>query len=86
LVKSPTEVDENGDLKPSFKKSKQGRLKLVKHYTTGKYYTVTSLEDTYVESRDELRTVFENGKLLTETPFEDIRYRARIITLNKQLV
>ena len=86
LVKSPTEVDENGDLKPSFKKSKQGRLKLVKHYTNGKYYTVTSLEDTYVESRDELRTVFENGKLLTETPFEDIRYRARIITLNKQLV
>ena len=86
LVKSPTEVDENGDLKPSFKKSKQGRLKLVKHYTTGKYYTVTSLEDTYVESRDELRTVFENGKLLIETPFEDIRYRARIITLNPALV
>ena len=86
LVKSPTEVDENGDLKPSFKKSKQGRLKLVRDYTNGQYYTVTSLEDTYVESRDELRTVFENGKLLTETPFEDIRYRARIITLNKQLV
>ena len=52
----------------------------------GKYYTVTSLEDTYVESRDELRTVFENGKLLIETPFEDIRHRARIITLNPSLV
>jgi len=86
LVKSPTEVDENGDLKPSFKKSKQGRLKLVKHYTTGKYYTVTSLEDTYVESRDELRTVFENGKLLIETKFEDIRYRARIMNLTTSLV
>ena len=86
LVKSPTEVDENGDLKPSFKKSKQGRLKLVKHYTTGKYYTVTSLEDTYVESRDELRTVFENGKLLIETTFEDIRHRARIMNLITSLV
>ena len=86
LVKSPTEVDENGDLKPSFKKSKQGRLKLVKQYTTGKYYTVTSLEDTYVESRDELRTVFENGKLLIETTFEDIRHRARIMNLTTSLV
>lgn len=86
LVKSPTEVDENGDLKPSFKKSKQGRLKLVKHYTNGKYYTVTSLEDTYVESRDELRTVFENGKLLIETTFEDIRHRARIMNLTTSLV
>jgi nicotinamide phosphoribosyltransferase len=86
LVKSPTEVDENGDLKPSFKKSKQGRLKLVKDYTNGKYYTVTSLEDTYVESRDELRTVFENGKLLIETTFEDIRHRARIMNLTTSLV
>jgi nicotinamide phosphoribosyltransferase len=86
LVKSPTEVDENGDLKPSFKKSKQGRLKLVKHYTNGKYYTVTSLEDTYAESHDELRTVFENGKLLIETTFEDIRHRARIMNLTTSLV
>jgi nicotinamide phosphoribosyltransferase len=81
LVKSPTEVDENGDLKPSFKKSKQGRLKLVKDYNDYTYSTVTSLEDKYVESRDELRTIFEDGKLLIETPFEDIRSRARIITL-----
>jgi nicotinamide phosphoribosyltransferase len=86
LVKSPTEVDENGDLKPSFKKSKQGRLKLVKHYTNGQYYTVTSLEDTYVESHDELRTIFEDGKLLVETPFEDIRSRARITSLKPALV
>jgi nicotinamide phosphoribosyltransferase len=86
LVKSPTEVDENGELQPSFKKSKQGRLKLVRHYANGKYYTVTSLEDTYVESRDELRTVFENGKLLIETTFEDIRHRARIMNLTTSLV
>lgn len=84
LVKSPTEIDENGNFKPSFKKSKQGRLKLVKHYTNGKYYTVTSLEDTYVESRDELRTIFENGNLLVETPFENIRRNAKVLNTKKE--
>jgi len=86
LVKSPTEVDENGELKPSFKKSKQGRLKLVKKYSQHTYSTITSLEDGYEEARDELRTVFEDGKLLTETPFETIRSRAKIFKLNVELV
>jgi nicotinamide phosphoribosyltransferase len=86
LVKSPTEVDENGDLKPSFKKSKQGRLKLVKNHTNNTYKTVTSLEDTYENAYDELRTIFEDGKLLVETKFEDIRSRARILTLKPALV
>ncbi len=86
LVKSPTEVDENGELKPSFKKSKQGRLKLVKEYINNSYKTVTSLEDAYESSRDELVTVFEDGKLLKETSFEDIRKRAKIFKLNVELV
>jgi nicotinamide phosphoribosyltransferase len=85
LVKSPTEVDENGELKPSFKKSKQGRLKLVKNYNNNNYSTVTSLEDGYESAHDELRTIFEDGKLLVETKFEDIRSRARIITLKPAL-
>jgi len=85
LVKSPTEVDENGNLKPSFKKSKQGRLKLVKD-EYGTFRTVTSLQDEYNNVQDELITVFENGKLLTETPFEEIRKRAKITNLNLELV
>jgi nicotinamide phosphoribosyltransferase len=86
LVKSPTEVDENGDLKPSFKKSKQGRLKLVKNYNNYNYSTVTSLEDGYESAHDELRTIFEDGKLLVETKFEDIRSRAKIFNLKVELV
>ena len=86
LVKSPTEVDENGELKPSFKKSKQGRLKLVKDYTNNGYKTVTSLEDGYENEYDVLKTVFEDGKLLTETPFETIRSRAKIFKVNVELV
>ena len=86
LVKSPTEVDENGELKPSFKKSKQGRLKLVKDYTNNGYKTVTSLEDGYENAYDVLKTVFEDGKLLTETPFETIRSRAKIFKVNVELV
>ena len=86
MVKSPTEVDENGELKPSFKKSKQGRLKLVKDYTNNGYKTVTSLEDGYENAYDVLKTVFEDGKLLTETPFETIRSRAKIFKVNVELV
>jgi len=85
LVKSPTEIDENGELKPSFKKSKQGRLKLVKDYTNNVYKTVTSLEDEYERAHDSLVTVFEDGKLLTETPFETIRSRAKIYNLNLEI-
>ena len=76
LVKSPTEVDENGDLKPSFKKSKQGRLKLVKN-EDGTYRTVTSRDADFNSVNDELVTVFENGKLLVEYTFEEIRERVQ---------
>lgn len=76
LVKSPTEVDENGELKPSFKKSKQGRLKLVKN-EDGTYRTVTSRDADYENVKDELVLVFEDGVLLVEHTFEDIRARVQ---------
>ncbi len=59
---------------------------MVKEYINNSYKTVTSLEDAYESSRDELVTVFEDGKLLKETSFEDIRKRAKIFKLNVELV
>jgi nicotinamide phosphoribosyltransferase len=85
LVKSPTEMDADGNLKPSFKKSKSGRLKLVEN-EDGTFRTVSSLDAEYNDVQDILITVFENGELLTETPFEDIRKRAKITNLNLELV
>ena len=76
LVKSPTEVDENGELKPSFKKSKQGRLKLVKN-EDGTYRTVTSRDAEFDSVHDELVPVFENGTILVEYTFEEIRARVQ---------
>ena len=76
LVKSPTEVDENGNLTPSFKKSKQGRLKLVKN-EDGTYRTVTSRDADFDTVKDELVPVFENGKILVEYTFEEIRARVQ---------
>lgn len=84
LVKSPTEVDENGNLKPSFKKSKQGRLKLVKN-EDGTYRTVTSRDADFDTVHDELIPVFENGNILVEYTFEEIRERVQATFKNKQL-
>ena len=44
VVKAPTEIDKDGNQVPSFKKSKQGMLKLVAT-EDGSYRTVTSLDD-----------------------------------------
>jgi nicotinamide phosphoribosyltransferase len=82
LVKSPTEVDENGDLKPSFKKSKQGRLKLVKN-EDGTYRTVTSRDADFDSVNDELVPIFQDGKILVEYTFEEIRERVQA-TFKKQ--
>lgn len=53
------------------KRSKKGRLKLTKEH--GAYKTVREEE----LGRDELVTVFENGKLLIDQRFSDIRLRAK---------
>lgn len=62
----------------SFKRSKAGRLKLIKD-DNGKFKTISSedrlLFDTY---NDELVTVFKNGELITEYTFDEIKNRADV--------
>ena len=77
IIKSPTEIDENGNIKVSFKISKKGDMKLVKT-NDGGYYTMTSSEEGFEEAKCELVPIFENGKLLVDEKFEDIRTRAEI--------
>lgn len=72
VEKSPTEVDAQGNITASFKKSKGGRLKLVK--INGIFKTVNEQE--HLELADELRTVFENGELLNTITFEQVKANA----------
>ncbi len=65
VQKSPTEMDAQGNIVGSFKKSKGGRLKLVKQ--PGTFQTVA--ETDYPELPDQLVTVFENGTLTKEWTF-----------------
>ncbi|MBB3056684.1 nicotinate phosphoribosyltransferase [Mucilaginibacter gotjawali] len=69
VEKSPTEMDGQGNITQSFKKSKGGRLKLIK--LNGTFKTVN--QDEYPGYTDELQTVFENGKLLNEMTFEQVK-------------
>ncbi|MFN3405307.1 MAG: nicotinate phosphoribosyltransferase [Cytophagaceae bacterium] len=74
VMKAPVEMDENGNIKASFKKSKSGKLKLIKleeNFTTVK-------ENDYPDATDHLVTVFENGKIVKDYPFEEIRENAKI--------
>ena len=66
------ELDAHGDLVTSFKKSKAGRLKLVK---TLESYTTVRAEESH-NAADQLVTVFENGHLVNESTFEQVRERA----------
>lgn len=72
VEKSPTEMDAEGNITPSFKKSKGGRLKLVRTDNTFK----TTKEHDRPELADELRIVFENGKLLNSITFEQVKANA----------
>lgn len=72
VQKRPTEMDENGKITESFKKSKAGRLKLIK--SEGTFKTVSEIE--CPEIKDELITVFENGQLVQEWTFEEVRATA----------
>lgn len=69
VEKSPTEMDAQGDITPSFKKSKAGRLKLVK--INGIFKTINQQE--HLDLTDELQTVFENGMLFNTITFEQAR-------------
>lgn len=72
VEKSPTEMDAQGNITESFKKSKGGRLKLVK--INGIFKTVKEQEHT--ELVDHLQTVFENGELVNNISFEQVRANA----------
>ena len=73
VKKSPTEMNEKGEIVKSFKTSKAGRLKLINE--NGVFKTVK--EDTSFAA-DLLQTVFENGEMKNTTTFEAIRERAKI--------
>lgn len=77
VVKSPTEMDAQGNITQSFKKSKQGRVKLVKN-DDGTYRTVTSMDANFNDVKDELIEVFRMGEVLVDLKFEDIRERAKV--------
>lgn len=83
VVKSPTEMDADGNITKSFKKSKCGRLKLVKN-DDGTYRTVTSLDADFDTVKDELIEVFRMGEILVDYNFEDIRSRA-VVKTNRTL-
>jgi nicotinamide phosphoribosyltransferase len=70
VKKAPVEMNEAGQLIPSFKTSKAGRMKLI---TTSKGYSTVSEND---PGDDLLQTVFENGEIKTAYSFEEIRQRA----------
>ena len=74
VEKSPTEMDAEGNITPSFKKSKAGRLKLIK--INGAFKTVNVHE--HPELADELRTVFENGKPVNTITFEEVKANANL--------
>jgi nicotinamide phosphoribosyltransferase len=71
VQKHPVELDDDGILRRSFKESKAGRLKLIR--TQHGYKTIRENELPHCKS--ELVTVFENGEILREYDFEEIRRR-----------
>lgn len=77
IIKSPTELDENGNYQKSSKKSKQGKMKLVKN-EDGTYRTVTNMSAEYDHVKDELVEIFRMGVLTKRYTFDEIRERAKI--------
>lgn len=74
VMKSPVELNAEGQLTTSYKKSKAGRFKLIRK--DGIFKTVTN--DTITDEKDYLITVFENGQLVKEYTFEEVRANAAI--------
>lgn len=76
VKKQPVEMNENGEIVKSFKTSKAGKLKLVK---IGGRYQTTDMHSNHYD--DELHTVFENGTIVKQCTFEQVRERAQIKNL-----
>ncbi len=72
VQKMPVEMDKEGNLRTSFKKSKAGKLKLVAQ--DGQFTTLRQNE--HPELPDQLITVFENGHLTNQITFEEVRKNA----------
>jgi len=77
VQKNPTEMDRNGVITKSFKKSKSGKLKLVKTETG--YITLTSNDEGFDDAKDELVEVFRMGEITKEWTFEEVRERAKLV-------
>jgi len=79
VQKNPIEINEYGERVQSFKKSKAGRLKLLHHIdrynNSDEYETVEHCNEF---SDDILVKIFENGRILKEWTFEEIRERAEV--------
>lgn len=84
-VKTPIVFDSLGNRHESFKKSKQGKLKLVAN-GDGSFRTVTSLDPEYDIVEDSLQLIFRNGELFNETTFEEIRERAALHEFSEQFI
>ena len=83
--KNPIEIDENGNRVESFKKSKAGRMKLMKKLVkmtkeeqTQYFDQLYTEENAHDEENDLLVAVFENGDVIKEWKFESIRDRAQV--------
>jgi nicotinamide phosphoribosyltransferase len=79
IQKNPIEINEKGERVQSFKKSKSGKLKLIHHddeyNNSDEYETIQHCKDF---SGDILVNIFENGQILKEWTFEEIRERAEV--------
>ena len=73
VQKHPLEVDKFGNIVKSFKTSKKGHLKLIK--TANGFETIQNSKD---DEGDVMVKVFENGHLLVDYTFDEIRQRAEI--------
>lgn len=74
VQKHPLEVDKYGNIIQSFKTSKKGHLKLIK--TANGFETIQNSKD---DEGDVMVKVFENGHLLVDYTFDEIRQRAEIL-------
>lgn len=72
VQKHPLEIDDHGKLVQSFKRSKAGKLKLIRREE--RFQTVR--EELYPECPDLLVPVFENGRLFNQVNFEEVRARS----------